>query len=416
MYRFVNGFYKTLTNRVDWIEDPIGINSVPLSLLYTKYYQVRFVLNAPSFTELQFLTINELPEKARTYQGTILDFLQDNGNNHLPTINYVKEKEPGIVKYLNYHTQDFKALAVNIKVHIDANINRDQKVDVLLYKDGLYRSDYDDIVDKSITICNGLLHKAIASDNGIYVLGAGGTTCRTHVNSFGILDFSDIGKVTILPIKNENIVKYMPGLDLADAIYLKIPEEYAGKAVMVSIAGYLYYLGNVMSRVSETIFKIDTDKANIIKRLYESSKYGFDISSVGLSCINGHPDIFLQETEQDAFYYALLTHIQSFFIIADVNDYHVEKILLENPKLPGKYLISRLPKYPLISEIGLLPNYNYRYIDGKFILHTDLLLRNNYIYTTTPWKQAKRLSFHIDPYNPRYYQQAHELRLKFATE
>lgn len=416
MYQFVTGFYKTLTNKVDWVEDPIGINSVPLALLYSKYYQVRIVLTAPSIPKAQFLTINELSERARTYQGTLTDFLHDNGDNYIPTLDFIDNKKPGMVKYLNYHTQDFKAKAVNIKKNIDAKLNRDEKVDALLYKDGLYRVDYDDIVDKSVTVCNGLLHRAISSDSGIYVLGAGLTTCKSNVNSFGVLDFSEIGSIKTIPIKNENVVNYMPGSDLREAIYLKVPDQYAGKAVMVSIAGYLYYIGNVMSRINEVLFKIDTDKADFIKRLYESLKYGFDINPLGLTRFGDRPDILLQETDPDEFYRKLLTHTQSFFIIADVNDYYIEKTILENPRLPGKYVINRLPQYPVISEMGLIPNFNYRYIDGKFVLHTDLLTRDNFIYTTTTWKNFKRLGFHIDPYRPRYYQHAHELKIKYSTE
>lgn len=416
MYQFVTGFFKALNNRVDWVEDPIELGRESLALLFSKYYQVRIVLSAPSLTELQFITIDALPADARTYQKNIIEYLKDNGNARLPTLSYVEGKKSGHVKYLNYMTQGYKAFAVNLKKHPDANINRDERVDVLLCRDDLYRSDYDDIVNKSVAICNGLLHQCIAGDNGIYILGAGTTTRLSNVNSFGILDFSEVGKVKTLQIKEEHIVKYMPGEALDDAIYLKVPEEYAGKAVMISIGGYLYYLGSLMSRINERLFKIETDKAAIIKRIYESKQYGFDVSSLGITQFENSNDVLLGEFTTDEFYKKLLTNSLSFFIIADVNDYVVEKVIHENPRYPGKYLTHQLPEYPIISELGLIPNFNYRYIDGVFVLHTDLLTRYNTIYTTTQWKKLKRLSFTVDAYKPRYYQNASKLIIRYSTE
>jgi len=416
MYQFVTGFFKALNNRVDWVEDPIHLGKEPLSLLFSKYYQVRIVVSAPSLTKLQFFTIDNLPSTARTYQKNIIEFLNENGSNRLPTLNYTSNKKPSHVKYLNYMTQNYKALAVNINKHPDADISRDERRDVLLYRDDLYRVDYDDIVSKSVAICNGLLHQCVAGDKGIYVLGAGTTTRLSKVNSFGILDFSELGKITTIQIKNKHIVKYMPGEDLDDSIYLQVPSEYAGKAVMVSLGGYLYYLGSVMTRVNERLFKIDTDKAAILKRLYEGKWYGFDDSSLGLTHVENYDDVFLDEVVTDDFYRKLLTHPLSFFIIADVNDYVVEKIPLENPRYPGKYLTRQLPKYPVVSELGLIPNFNYRYIDGIFTLHTDLLPRYNNVYTTTEWKSLKRLNFIVDAYRPRYYQNAWQLVIRYATE
>lgn len=416
MYQFVTGFYKALNNRVDWVEDPIELGRESLALLFSKYYQVRIVLSAPSLSKLQFITIDGLPTNARIYQKNIIEYLKENGDRRLPTLNYVEEKKPGHVKYLNYMTQGYKALSVNINKHHDANINRDEKIDVLLFRDDLYRSDYDDIVSKSVAICNGLLHQCVAGDKGVYLLNAGTTTRLSNVNSFGILDFSEIGEIKTIQIKEEHIIKYMPGEDLEDAIYLMVPEEYAGKAVMISIGGYLYYLGNIMTRINERLFKIETDKAIFIKRIYESKRYGFDVSSLGVMQFENSNDILLGDFTSDDFYKRLLTHPLSFFIIANVNDYVVEKIIHENPRYPGKYLTHQLPEYPVISELGLIPNFHYRYIDGVYVLHTDLLTRYNTIYTTTQWKIQKRLSFTVDTYNPRYYQNASKLIIRYSTE
>jgi hypothetical protein len=416
VYRFITGFYKSKTNKVDWIEDPNQLNSEPLSLLYTKYHSVRFVVAAPSVAKLQFFPIDVLPIEMRKYQGTILDFLKENKNNTLPTLTYIEGDKVGEVKYLNYITQGYKSLAINSYKHPAANINRDEKTDALLYRDDLYRSDYDDIVKYSVSVCNGLLHRATAGDDGIHILGAGTTTRLSHIHSFGILDFSEIGEVVTLPIKKENIVHYFPGEEFRDTIHFKIPNEHAGKSVMLSIGGYLYYLGNTLSRINETLFQLETDKATLLKRIYEGEKYGLDIKSLGLTKDKHDSSILLDETERDEFYINLLTHPLSFFIILDKPNYHVEKQILENPRFPGKYLYYFLPKYPIISELGLIPNFNYRYIDDVYILHSDLLTRDNYVFTTMEYKKLKRLSFHIDPYDPRYYQQAHILKIRFSND
>lgn len=279
---------------------------------------------------------------------------------------------------------------------------------------------YKEYYENCLFSVNGYLHLSDYDVKGIYLKDAGLTTYLSNAMQVSALSFKTIGKIECIPIKDEHI-KRINGRRLQDGFYLEFPElDFAGKTVMLSIAGHLHFGDQDYSVTSQSTVKIDWSKMPIMQR-YRLSRNKMDWGKL--------PDLIDHTVAENNMYFnhqaltedesvmAVLDMSQTFLIVIDRGELSYDHEIMERTALPGRYQYHQNPYGPIMLGDGTLPPFKVRKEGGD--VHFIILEPSNWTYRPvedTRSGQTPVLHMSADQSNhPKYLSEGYMLKIGTET-
>lgn len=203
----------------------------------------------------------------------------------------------------------------------------------------------------SLFTINGLLHYHEPYREGVKILEAGNTLNKTGENTIGRLDFTNVGKVHIIPLRGH--AHALAAKPLSHGFVMDAGRPLRNVSVLMSIGGYLHSEQDILTIVNADDGLVYVDLRNV--RLQERIAHSRDRIQMA--------QVLNQESWNDQVL-SYLEMSQSFLIVVETPHLSLTYSYPEYTGLPGCYRDTRNRSYPLVGPNGLLLNYLYRVEDG----------------------------------------------------
>lgn len=388
MYNYVKSLVKENRFSSRWKE--VNLNNMSLKDIFLKYDLVYLILNniflgkeiAFDLANLKSLYINSTK--------TIAEFLVANGNNTLTALSTIPTLNPSYVRYNDVFRAGYKVKPVGNKISVSSSISHNKKEHLLLTKDKI---SYSDFYQHCLVNVNGYFHITDFSTEGIYVNDANKTLIHSNRNEMGILNFKDVGKLQIKRITNSMIKRQLNSIPLSNKVYIKLPQAIGNRIPILVLGGYMNVMDpNLFHIVNEDTICLNFMNYNFIDRYFESKEV-IDLSSLPIEKYDRNPNqLDLDNFYSDSVIKAYLTLSQSFIVLVETNNFFIDKVSVENTKMPGILMTQQKPIYPLIGGNGQLLNYWYQYEDRKYSLTVTEDRKDNLVCHTTDVNQLISIS------------------------
>lgn len=242
-----------------------------------------------------------------------------------------------------------------------------------------------------LTTQNGLLHYSYPTDKGLKVKDLTKSFYSSNKQNVGVMSFTDIGKVTQIPINLANLIPVDPTDNMMREFHIDTNMDLTNKTVWVSIGGYLHTdIEEVFVVNRETgLVGVDLKKVDIPRRIAHSSTL-IDLSSLGVFMEDWSPTLFdLKELKSRAVMQRYLTLSQSFVIVIDTQSIDIKKEEIEFTGIVGVYKIPKRRSYAIFNQYGLFQYYTPSKInDDKMgvLIPADIHTYND--YDTMDWTKS----------------------------
>lgn len=388
MFTLVRAIVKRNKPRAYW--EIVDISNMTLKDIYYQFRDVYFVLTSNFHTGEVSLHLSEV---AATYKLSISNlktqqWLDSLGNLTLPVTTFIPGTDFVYATYRDAWRAGYNIEPVSRTIHPDVYVDDFDKCDLRLTKEGV---DYQRLFNECLITVNGLFHRTNFVTDAVHVVDGGISGRYSNENMIGIYHLGRLGKLTTIPIKEENIVRGIPNKPLKEKTFITIDteEDLTNKSVLLCISGYLHFPGKQVYRSGINQYCIDFLNYPLFHRYYEAKKV-IDMRTVeqhlSESSVNEN-QIALEELYSDEALKALLTLTQSFFVVIDTPDIFYKLSLVEHDGITGRYIHNEEPKYPMVSSLGKIYEYWVKEEDGKYVLGVNGGLEPNYQFDTTNWKE-----------------------------
>lgn len=382
MYQIVTAQAIPKGNYGDW--QNVNLKGMRLNDIFQLYHLCMVQLFDTDKNITGWLDLYQLPIQLRTSPAEIERWLEITSPLNLYEDDPTGMKGDHYVRAMFANAFEMKTTGINFSFAESENLLPDQRVDIMLKKDGI--DDYERIVRNALFTTNGLIFRAdTLPTGGIALLGAGAAAAKYNDNRVGILDFSSIAEIKTYNITDEMIRGGGKDLPLSRGFFIDTPEDLIGKTVGIVVAGQMHLLNGTLSIVGDRRVKFNTQLLDFPDIFYTT--YGtLDLSSIPLSKDANSPDQFVtsQFTSDDSIK-AFLKLSQSFLFIIQTNNITVENLKIKETELPGMYLTpgQELPDLPLQLGSGFLVEYNVEERDGFWAIGVPRHDYYNYIRHST---------------------------------
>ncbi len=409
MYSLVSAKVKTEFITGDWWDD--DISALTIRELVTQYKIVHLTLSnnfvlvpiyadLHSWLNLPYMNVNL----------TLAAWFTAIGNTTLPVTQTPFYYENKKVKYRDAFMSRFDIRRVHPEFDPELPVSVDEKIDLMLSKDGINQTDFTDYCLVSV---NGYMHCIESTDRGIYVRKGAEKVKDNDERNVGILSFANVAKVTIKPFTDtviytdqSVIVPTVTYGSLADSAYIKTGVDLSNKSVLLSIGGYLHVMDDCYSIIGEELIRIDFKRIPLVRRLLESKKY-INLDSLNLTENEFNSSaLAVEEILSDDVIRAYLHLSQSFLIIVDTPNLYVQQYLMENGRLPGIYFHPTTTMFPMVIDNGRLAEYLEIYEEGKTQYRIIGNKRKLYMFETIDWKEQVLVDNTQQIYNGQPYAEA----------
>lgn len=394
--------------------ETLDLSNTVLNTLWVTYARIYLILtNQYSPVDLcldMSLVVDEMTKVNPNL--TVSQWLNGLGNASLPTTTVIPKLEFGHVRYRDAIAAGYKHDLLHRSVHPSVPIPSGTKQDVSLVKHGI---DYSEFEKYCLTTINGFFHRCVGNADNVQILDAGTSLQFGNDNHVGILSFLDIGELDIIPITTSMVSSATPAGTLGNSVNLKIPEEHevGDKTILVSIGGYLHYVGKLIKYVGNGILQVDIGNFGLESRFYDMQNK-IDISSMTqhLPKKNGSfNQVALSELYADPVILALLTLSQSFIVLVDNTDIFIEHEELEQTFTPGLYLTRTKPDYPVVFNKGSLYSYWAIAEEDVWTISGKTNERPNYNHETSQVHQQLSIDNTRNTINPTDWSRAYFLKI-----
>lgn len=363
MYQIVTAQAIPRGNYGDW--QNVNLKGMRLNDIFQSYQLCMLQLHDVDTNETGWVDMYQLPIQLRISPVTIERWLEITSPLNIFPDDPFGQRGENYVRFMFANAFGMSMSGINFSFNQNENLLPDQRVDIMLKKDGI--EDYAKIVRNALFTTNGLIHRAdVLQGGGIALLGAGAAAAKYNDNRVGILDFSNVAEITTYSITDEMIRGGGRDLPLSRGFFIDTPEELIGKTVGIVIAGQMHLLNGTMSVVSDQRVKFNSQLIDF-PDIYYSTYKSLDLSSIPLAVDQNAPDQFVtSQFITDASIRAFLKLPQSFMFIIQSNNIVVENIKVKETELPGLYISpgKELPDLPLQVGAGYIPEYNVEEREG----------------------------------------------------
>lgn len=355
MYSYVRALARTKGSNGTW--NQVDISTMPLFQVYSQYSDIRAVLTNPVIVGELTVDFNDLPDTLRILTITFPQWLVSIGNMTLPTTTSIPSTSTTSVRHIDAWYWNFTVKPANHTKHPDAAMTYDDQVDLFIKKDGV---DPLELQKYCIATVNGMTHRLSSSTLGSFIIGGCKAGRIAKDNKVGLLDFRELGETTTVSLSGDMLIMPVPDLPVSDAVYVDVKTPLLGKTIFLSFAGYFFALDDCYDVVGETVIKININRMDLLSRYYESRNYvDWSDTFVPLSPNGRLPDrvvkadFFTEQTIRN-----ILDMPQSFVLAVDAEGVQVSYAALDDTQLAGVYIAyGEEPKVPVRVNLGRLPEY-----------------------------------------------------------
>jgi hypothetical protein len=365
MYQYRYALGKSVNPGSPWVE--VDVAAMTCSEICRLYRDVMFVLFHVSLPTRVTVHLEDIRDALVNESVSFTNWLLINGSGALPHHDGVpvltkKSLRCGDAFAANYHFKPTKHT-----VHPDTELSEYEQTDVLMSREG---TDPVDIHDYCLVTVNGLIHRAIPSIHGLYIVDGMKSVRVAKSNQVGILDFQDIGKLETFSIAANQILKPTTRHQMKDNVYIKFPTPFEGKTPMVVLGGYLHVMNDTLVKVSEDTVMVKINRLPWVERYYQSNAL-IDLSSLPIDTIDDDPTDSRRsyaELTSDDTVRAMLQLSQSFLVLLDAPNLQISYRTLEHTGLPGRYLADHHIVGMVQGAHGILPEYLVFPEHGKYVV------------------------------------------------
>ena len=349
MYTLVKSYAQPVAEGAEWLEPDLG--DVICSKLFSTYRKIYLVLSNPYLDHQVTLDLDTVVAELRVVTVSLNSWLFNQGNRAFATVDGVPVLKKAKLYVGDAYQAGYRVKPTSHRVHPDTPLSIDQQHDLLLLRD---KADYLYMQDHCLAAVNGYVHRTSSSEDGFYILNGADTGTKTRSNQISLYNFQELGKVEQLTITEDMIVYPVNNLALVKKVWLKLPKPVVGKTVGLVIAGFLQLLDGVVEKVADDVVVLNLARLPWLERVAHIE------SSMDLT---GCPTDFytdgrrvLEEVESDAFVKWVLKLPQTFLFTIENANLQAERQVLEDLKIPGRWLAHEYPVGYIQIAGGYTPN------------------------------------------------------------
>ena len=379
MYKYESSVCLKKTTGSQWHETKI--NGTIVYLLYSVYRKIILVLSNPVLEKKVYVDMDELKNEFGWYNGTIEDMLESIGNRTLPTIPELPNTNIKYVKYSNAVQAAYKINRTKIGVNLPFNYPSEELIDLVITRPK-YDTDISLLFSHCLLSVNGYYHNTDYNKENVYIVDGAKSLDICGTNHVGITSFLDIGKLTRIKLKEDDISLIDNALPKQAKVQFKVDLDVANKSFLLILGGYMIRpQEGVFWQSGENVFTLDMNRIPYPERLMESENF-IDNSSLKLIKDTDALELGDNAYDLDQIYgeevirkYFQLS--QSFFVVIDKPSILTNINKVQTSKLPGYITVYDSPTQPLVVGYGRLAEYWKKKEGNRWLVKvTDSVMRN----------------------------------------
>lgn len=408
MYTLVKAVLRERGINKVW--ENVDISKMTIPNIFKKYHSGYLVLQSPLLDHLQYIDLQALKAmKIPMNTQVFTQWLQTLGNTKLPATEVEPKFSEGMIGYVDAWQAGYMVHRADPQTGLP-NKNRVETdlTDALITKTSLTPSK---MADALITV-NGFLHRSGVTKAGLVVKDAGRTLDVSLRNQIGIISFAKLAPMKIIGIKSEQILKVSETIPLYNSAFINLGVDLTNKSIIMSLGGFFNFSGIEVVNPEMGLIKLQLTQANLHKRLMESIGK-IDLTPLGLFMPNNMPkSIPVAQAIDDVTIRKYLTMSQTFMVVVDTPALSVNRIMLSDVPAQSVYECVNEPKLPLITSIGLLPEYNKVLQGTTWVIRCNHLWHKDYNYETGNLANMDRYPPQVLPTKGYHKEIGHLLEIK----
>jgi len=377
MYVFKKALALPKGEAESWVD--AQVDQMSTTQLLANYSEIYFQLTNEFLTKPQILKLSDVALTLGSFTGTFAEWLVSLGNKTLQTVDGDFVLESGRARFRDAFYAGFTVQPMNALYHPTEELSLDQKVDLLLTRDGV---DYTVMEQNVLATVNGLFHRTGSSERGFMVYEGGRSSNHCNRNQLGLLNFQAVSSFKCYSIEKDWFLKPLPLLPYSDRFFLRTPVSTFNKSVLLVIAGWLVYCGDGFTKYNDNTLNVHWGRLSMIDR-YQISNRLLDLTDrvPSLKTVVGDRRL-TEELLSDDFVMDLCTLPQSFLIVFDEPGISINRSALERLGLPGRWLAHQEPYGLLQVSHGYTPEYTLSVERGKYVVQAREQYRKTLVTTT----------------------------------
>lgn len=384
MYRFVSSYLKP-RGAANTYEN-IDISLQTIEYIQRQYIDGYIELSNPTLTDNIFITIQEfrelkLPHRLNQTFEYWLAYIKN------ATI-YGTEDRPNyttsLVRARNIIQAGYSFNLCKRTLDPEAPIAIGDMNDLYIYRFGV---PLETLRKRSLVTINGYMHPHVPYYDGIAVVGGGSQHKLIGELTVGLLSFSKVADLQMVPITEDKITRYQPGVPYSNKVVLDLGRDLRNKSVIVVIGGFPLISSPLVSIVGDEsgVITIDTRTFDVVRHV-NNSIGDINLESCGLVTpdpIKGIPPLSASYLRSDIFMLKYLTLPQSFIVVVDTPTLVVEKTTVPPTGLPSRHISMFEPNLPIMDSDGRVLEYWISPQNGPYIIMSRDNYYKQYLYETT---------------------------------
>lgn len=407
MYVYENAVVRLKYSKRHFTE--MDIRNEQIRDVFASYSEIYLTLSNTLTDQIYYVYL----EDCRTELELLLDtitidtWLSVRGNTTLPTVPSIPTIRAAHVRYRDVLAAGFTAEVSHPSGTLTGPIDDPDYTDILINRANL--TDIQHFADHTLYTVNGLIHRGVATANGVLIKNGAKSIRRALQTQLGLISFLDVGALSFYHLKPDDVFNPHQGGKLIDETWLQINEPIGDRVPMVVMGGYLLPLGGQVDVVGVDTIRVRPYEAGYVDKWLQSHRM-MDMSSVAVHMPVDplNPSAFNKEALLgDDVLRAYFTSDQSFVVLVDVDNLHVDVRKLEYTGLNGRYYDNTITDDVLITTNGLIREYLSFPDHGKWVVAVDTNESPAPMYHTTSDASVQVLDTKRESWWPYDYAPAH---------
>ncbi len=393
----------------------VDLSEVLIGSAYQQYKNFFLILSHPSSSEDLYVDMSQLAIEAYSFYGTVSEWLRFIGDSALPFVTDIPSTKRKFVKYANAIQTGYITSFAKMGYNYPTEMSKGSLTDISLQRDQ-FKTDMELFGKGCLITVNGVIHRTASNDKKAYAIDGAKTVRHTNNTAIGIISFLDVGKLTQVTLNPANIFSLDNDTLPSDGVIFTLEEDIdlENKSFFLVLMGTPVFINSKnFEQIGVRTFLLKLSLLNYEERLMDAKKY-MDLSPLEFTGPNHGPSFFsLEQIHSLESIRKVLTLSQSFFVIVDTPNLHVEKHSILKASFPGQFRSYTDPVYPLMVNGGRLVDYwKIEEVGCWSVDVTDSYLRR-YVLTETDRLRAQFASDALD--TTRRYEHAEGHFLEIST-
>ena len=411
MYAYLDSQVVDLRAGSLWMR--YDLSTTPSSLVYASYDRIIHRLRNTLDDSIGYLDATYFAPQYALSSLSITEILAQLGNQSLPL-----QSTPPVnlnVKtpyYRNAIQIGYRADLALVGKYPPQNYPADELTDITLT-----RKDIDPslLQKRALVTINGYLHATDTDARSFWVIDAAKSARIAKTANVGILSFDTIGDLIKIPITEEMVTPLVDSAPLYQGLCIQTTTPLTGYVPLLSFGGYLHYpQAQVLEVHSDEAVTFYPNHTPYLERYEESLNY-LDLSVLPITRDPSNPTAANRlELISDATILAYLKLSQSFLVLVPATYFSVKPIYLPRSNVPGYFYTDYVPKYPLITGYGRMPEYWMTLEDGRYAVNVLDPTQNQYVFSQSRVEDALLLNANRLPGRTYRYQSAYFIEMQFS--